>query len=182
MYHLSFERTEEQYVRFNQYHLFRKSQTLRKRLRVMRILTFIVAALWFFLAFLKIAYTEQKATGWIFLAIAVFLLAFSLWNYSKGRINRNIQKNVHRLCVNGSYRLGTVELCFEEDSFREQDSQTRSENRYSSLRDICDDGVLLYLYQSETTAFIIPVGAFRSMEEKDAFLKFLSEKTNLSVQ
>ena len=66
---------------------------------------------------------------------------------------------------------------FHEDFFLEMSPEAKTEQRYSTVERISlVDGKTIYLHINNLIAYILPVFAFQSEKEREAFIEFIQSK------
>ena len=66
---------------------------------------------------------------------------------------------------------------FYEDHLIETTPDKKIEQKYETLENICIvDKKMIYLYENNVAAFMLPVSCFKSKVELDEFIEFLKRK------
>ena len=66
---------------------------------------------------------------------------------------------------------------FHEDFFLEMSPEAKIEQQYSAVERISlVDGKMIYLHMNNLIAYILPVSAFQSEKEREAFIEFIQSK------
>ncbi|KXL52853.1 hypothetical protein CLNEO_18760 [Anaerotignum neopropionicum] len=155
---IKFELTEEDYIKFNLYHM--ENSPSQKKLH--RSLRYALPLLFTFpIYFIGSGVLKQPSLYWLIISILFFVVW--IFYYPK-RYKSSIRKQAQKLLREGdnSSYFGKKTMLIDENSikiFDELSSKTISKNSIKSIK-IYDDLILIYL--SAVTAHIIPT---RNLDE-----------------
>lgn len=171
MYTYHFELNDDDYFEFNLVHQFSIPQNRKYALIYKWIFPFIVFAF----QFVALLRGSTTIYGWIFCAVASLLwLAFS-----HRLIVFILRRQIGSVRKSGKipYDKDTT-LQFTADSIIETGTDVEKTIKYAVVEKIIIGQNAFYLYENAIGALIIPFRIFASAQDKDAFLQFITEKTN----
>lgn len=172
-YQFDVKLSEQDYYDFNVFHMLR-SEYGKKQLKNIRItLTVVLLALcvifWVgegFSADTVISTIVMMAT---FVVFQIFFPKFLKWSI-KGTIS-GLKKSGKM-----GYAPEAV-MEFYEDCLIETTPDKKIEQKYETLENICIvDMKMIYIYENNVAAFMLPVSCFKSKAELDEFVEFLQTK------
>lgn len=144
----------------------------RKRLMMER---FLYPVLFMGIAFLFGLLSEYRFILYIdfgILSVAWIFLFRKLVQYK-------IRKNMKVMAQTGKMPYGEeITRTFDEEKMSSMTADTESSRGYSSIEKIVLGENAMYLYIYAASAVILPYRAFAGNEEKEAFLRFIQEKTH----
>ena len=162
--------TDEDYIRFNIFHMFNSPQG-KKSVLIGRLAGFFVAIL--AVVIFLIAGAE---TGLLITEIG-FLIAFSVVWYLgyPSSVKRRTRKTISRMKVSGRlpYNADSV-VEFGDDEIISESERGREITKYSSINGIYEDESCVYLYKGAMEAIILPDSCLP--EGREGFLKFIKGK------
>lgn len=179
MFRFEIKMTEADFYEFNKFHLFNTEQT-KKQVRNLRIIFPVMfLVMWLYpLAISDFDLIEFIARGIVFVPAALFFALGTkdfVWRITK----RSIAKSVKT----GSKLFSTDSVLeFGENGITETTADAKSEHGYTVVEDIyLMDGRVFYIYISALQAYLLPVSAFSSAEQYNAFFGFIESKTGKKI-
>lgn len=169
MFKVEYKISENDYLLFNEYHLLNSASGKRNLLGYRLILPMICL-----LSILL--YTVAKSLTGSY--VAVLSIATILWLlFSKKLLVSGMKRNIKKLARDGKlpYSKEGV-LIFDEDFINDINTTTESKTRYSCIEKCCITENAIYLYFSAMQAYIVPMSAFSTEEDKQEFIKFINSK------
>lgn len=168
-----FSLSEQDYLDFNMFHTF-ESKTGKKQYTRLRLMTsglFLAAGILYLLLY------GFNSDGFVYLG-AFSLLAVVFYFIYKPLLRASVKRQIKFYKKQGKLPYSPkATMTFGEACFTEVTETNKSEYVYSL---ICDAYIVndrkIYLYISQVQAFILPVSAFESKTQLDAFLTFIGEK------
>ena len=160
--------TEKDYLDFNEFHALKSPYGIKTIVRLR-----IWLAIAFTLSVIYLAITQN----WLFgVPISGVLLIFLVFL-------PRIFKHTLKTSINTMKKTGKMDyipastLTFYDDIISEVSETEKIERSYSVIERVCIiTGQTLYLFSSNSRAFIIPIHAFESAEQYNAFLEFIKTK------
>jgi len=167
---IEFERTEEDMVEFNLFHIDR-SPTIRKQLLV----TQIVMAVLIFVMAMSVAYLRTRylpaisyIVGAIF-SMGACLVYPSIYKWS-------ITRQARKLFREGSNKslLGRHELNLSPDGVHYTTISSESKINWSSIEKVVQNDKYVFMYIGAINAIVVPKTAFASSKEQIKFLDYVN--------
>ena len=166
---LKYTLTSEDYIAFNLYHS-QHSQSLRKMIAVQRILpalVFIVFGLflasWFQMPFL--------------FALSIYSILALIWIlYYPHYFKRTLRKRVSKMLNEKDNRtlLGDYVMILGPEGFESKSNSQETKIEWSGIQSLEVTKDYIFLYNSSISAFILPSSAFHSEEERETFIKLVT--------
>lgn len=114
------------------------------------------------------SFTERLTAG--VATCVIFLVMFGLvWVVARAFDPRRRQLNDLLAQASNEQMLTTQTLTLDEHGVHLQHGEHRDSSEWSDIRRIERDDRLLYLYVTDMSAYIIPLAAFASVDEAEAF-------------
>ncbi len=176
MYTFRYQVTEDDYFQYNLYHCYSIS-TYRNRLMLQKYLTALL------LVICGIMYSSSSF-DYPVIGYAVFGVFVILWLvfFRQIVIIRQIRKSIEVMRKTGKVPFDKeVTMIFDEEKIRSEADDAQMSAPYSSIEKIVTGENALFLYKWAIEAYVLPYRAFSGEEEKEAFLRFLAQKTNAAV-
>lgn len=171
---IEFERTEEDMVEFNLFHIDR-SPTIRKQLLV----TQIIMALLIFVMSLSVVYLRTSYLPTISYVIGVvFSVGASLvYPYI---YKRSVTRQARKLFREGSNKslLGRHELHLSPDGIHYKTISSESKINWSSIEKVVQNEKYVFMYIGALNAIVVPKTAFASSKEQIKFLDYVNSNVN----
>ena len=173
-YQFQISLTEDDYLQFNKFHLFRSPYGRRKFYRGATVAGVIFLVIAFLPALVK-GFTMRTVAE----AIPVLLFALLLLCY-KPYLMLFLKAHIKRQKKNGKVSFSPkATMEFYEDHLVETTEENRTEQKYIAVERISVvENRYIYLYTNSIMAYILPFACFESKEQYQEFLEFL--KTNVS--
>lgn len=172
-YQFDVKLSEQDYYDFNVFHMLR-SEYGKKQLKNVRI-TLVVALLvlcvifWVGEGFSADTVISTLVMTAAFVVFQIFFPKFLKWSL-KGTI-----KGLKKSGKMGYSPESVIE--FYEDCFIEATPQKKIEQKYEALENIyIVDMKMIYLYENNVAAYMLPTACFKSKAELDEFIEFLKTK------
>ena len=169
-----FTLSEQDYMDFNYFHMFssKVGVKLYKRLRWLTSGLFLAVGVLYLLLY------GFNVDGLTYLGVFGVCAAID-WFACKPTLRATLKRQVKFNKKQGKLPYSPeASMTFEEDCFAERTETNKSEYSYSV---ICDaylvNDRMFYLYMDTMRAFLLPVSAFESKAQLNAFLEFIGERS-----
>lgn len=147
------------------------------------ISTRLLLPIWFLVYWLIDLFGGEDTNVLILMFLFLSILSV-IWIFSVKPLNLWwLKKSIRRLQKKGNklYESNSV-VEFFEDFFKEESDSRKEEIEYGAVMCVCDnEGKGVYIFENNVIAHIIPYSAFKSDEQKEAFLGFIGEKTGKPI-
>ena len=165
--------TEEDYLAFNYFHSLESTQGKKQVLKA-RIQFLLFTPAFPILLFLAVGFTSFSVRYAIY--TGVYMLVYMLLFKKIARVR--IRAGIRRSKKAGKLRFDPVAVFeFYEDNFVEITAATRTEQSFAAIEKICIlQGRYVYMYNSSTSAYILPIAQIREQVNPDDFFHFLLSK------
>ncbi len=166
---------DNDYLLFNQYHLF-NSPIGKKTLMSFR---FIVPLICFM--FVVIFYIADSDPQLILIEAILMTIISILWIvYIKKIFLNTMKKSIKKMKKDGRLPYSNEAILkFDEESIHEITPNTENKTKYSLIEKIAVTEKAIYIYFSSLQAYILPVTAFSEEMEKQEFLEFINRKADI---
>ncbi|MFN8387301.1 MAG: YcxB family protein [Anaerolineales bacterium] len=171
---IEFERTEEDMVEFNLFHI-NHSPTIKRQLFAAQI----TMAVLIFIASMYIVYLQTRYLPVIsYVAGAVLSIGVGLiypYIYKQRTI-----KQARKLFREGSNKslLGRHEMQLSPDGIRYKTIASESKTNWSSIEKVLQNDKFIFMYIGAINAFVVPKSAFASSEKQKEFLDYVNSNVN----
>jgi hypothetical protein len=164
--------SEEEYIKFNEYHLLH-SASGKKAIRRYQLIFPFISILLLGLLWLVDVDPEILLIEAILLGIISMFTVFS----AKKTLIRSIVKTVTKLKKEGKlpYHSETI-VTFEDDGIRERSAHTENKTSYHIVEKIVQSDRAIYVYISAVQAIIIPKSCFETTDQINELLQYLDMK------
>ncbi|GIN73916.1 hypothetical protein J14TS2_43910 [Bacillus sp. J14TS2] len=163
---ITYNLTEEEYLRFNLFHV-KNSNSVKRALNIQRFLIpvlFIVCSYFF-------SKTTDMSLFWLFIP---FLLISILWVifYPK-YFYRFVIRNTKKLIREGKNEglLGEHRMTLSEEGIVDTTPNKETKVTWSGIQSLKEDEQAIYLYNSSVSAYILPKKDLHNVEETKAFIQ-----------
>ena len=172
MFEFNITLDDNDYLLFNQYHLF-NSRSGKNSLIFFR---FIIPCICIMVIFIFwIAGSDFE----LILIEAILMAIISIWwiVYSKKSIFKSINKRIKKVKKEGRLPYSNESILkFDEEKIHEITPNTENITKYSLIEKIAVTEKAVYIYFGALQAYILPVKAFSDEMEKLKFLEFINTK------
>ena len=175
MYRFEFKLNDLDYTDFHKFHLS-NSPAVKKQIFALRLLLPVILVILTAILYKRITdfnFFIHRIISLVILSIVWILAIKPLFNFSLG-IQIKLMKKDGKLPY-GQDNL----LIFDEDFYIEIADETESKRKYSKIEKINIRKNMVCVYISVAQAILIPFSAFESEQQRNEFLSFLKDKTNL---
>lgn len=175
MYEFQITLDDDDYLRFNQYHLFNSSigkKTIMSFRLLIPFICFMVVVI-FFIA---------GADFLLMLFEAIAMLIFSIFWIAKCKkmLLKSINKRIKTMKKEGRLPYSSEAILkFDHESIHEITPNTENMTKYSLIEKIAVTEKAIYIYISSVQAIILPVTAFAEEKSKIEFLEFINSKVDI---
>jgi uncharacterized membrane protein len=161
---IEYEITENDYLFFNMYH-FENSKTVKNTFALIR---FIFPIIFLFLSLRSWINFEglNPVSIFAFVFACVWLIFFPKW------MKKSVENRTRKIIREGNNKglLGKKKLEINEDYIIETDQNAESKHKWNVIEKVVNTQDYIFIYASAVSAYIIPINAFKSKEERDNFL------------
>lgn len=167
---INYDLTKEDYIEYN-LHFISTSQSMKKSIFIQR---YIISLIFLVSPFIAVKITNAPLTYWI----VVFIVVYVLWVAFYVRfLKRSVKKRIEKLVAEGKNTniFGNHSLTLTEEGIIETSSSGEAKTNWSAVEKVYDTEKYLYIYISSINAYIIPVRAFKSLDEKNEFLRKIND-------
>lgn len=176
-YQFQISLTEDDYLQFNKFHLFRSPYGRRNFYRGATVAGVIFLVIAFLPALVKGFTTRTVAEAIPVLLFALLLLCYKPYFMLFLKAHIKWQKKNGKVSFSPK---ATME--FYEDHFVETTEENRTEQKYTAVERISVvENRYVYLHTNSIMAYIIPMASFASREEYDGFLTFAKERISKNI-
>lgn len=167
---INYELTSQDYIEFNLYSLI-YSKSMKKLMFVQR---YIIPLFYFTLPFILDDQTNVPFGYWVIFCAAMY--AIWVWT-SPNRVKRNVTKKVLKSLKNEKFAklLGEHTMVVSKEGIEDSGKGGEAKAPWSSILSIIEAKEHLYIFISESKAFIIPNRAFKKDYERQKFVERLKE-------
>lgn len=172
MFEFNITLDDNDYLLFNQYHLF-NSRNGKNFLRYYRFLAPFVS-----LIVIAIFYMAGSDFELILLE-AILMTIISIWfiGFSKKKIIKFMKVRIKKVKKEGRLPYSNESILkFDEEKIHEITPNTENITKYSLIEKIAVTEKAVYIYFGALQAYILPVKAFSDEMEKLKFLEFINTK------
>ena len=172
-YRFEVKLSEQDYVDFNVFHMLR-SEYGKKQIKNLRILLAVFIVIMNLLTFAGEDFSGDSLFFIIPMAIVLIVFEIFLPKFLKWLLKGTI-KGLKKSGKMGYSPESVIE--FHEDCFIEATPQKKIEQKYETLENIyIVDMKMIYLYENNVAAYMLPTACFKSKAELDEFIEFLKTK------
>lgn len=167
---VSFELTEKDYVEYNIFHNF-NSKSGRKVLIISRFIPPVGFMLMpFFLT------KVSMVPFWWWLITFTILSVVWIVRYPKN-VKRNIAKRIKKMLGEGKNLglLGNKTIVLTEEAIISEGESGETKTKWNAVERFCETSEYLFVYIAAVMAYIIPVRAFASIEERNEFVLLIKK-------
>ncbi len=168
--------TDEDYMEFNKFHLLRSTYG-KKQMRTFRVLITAICFLFSFIIMFANSFDPAALFGvipFLFVWVVAQLTLRALMVFSIKSTLRSLKKT-----GKAAYSPSSV-LEFGEESITEITELAKTEQKYKSIESISlVDNKMIYIHLNSIMAYILPLAAFESKEQYEAFMEFIRTKCNI---
>ena len=177
-YQFEYRLTEQDYLNFNEFHIFNNSSASKKQILFVRIILPIILG---FVLLSRVPGTDFSYFGdrlGFYIAASIILIFVLIFTLGFKRLMRSsIKKSVKKLKKDGKLPYPeNVLMQFNEDSIACTEDETEFKCKYDILEKVLTDNNFVYIYRGAMQAFIIPFSAFESERQRTDFLEFINSK------
>ena len=175
MFEFNIVLTEQDYIRFNQYHMTHSANG-KKAILLLRLLMPIISLC----ALLIFVVADADPTLILIEAIVLGLLSIFFIFYGKKILLKSVAKNISKLKKDGKLPFNQEStITFDETHILEKTDLNESKISYQIIEKIAETENAIYIYFSAMQAYIIPNTVFESNEHRKELLDFMYTKVNL---
>lgn len=165
---LEFILEEEDYIKFNIYHMD-NSKTYRNSILIQRYVTPIIFLM---PPFVLAKITPAPFSYWM----TCFGITFLIWicffkKYLIGKVKRNIKKRLKEGNNNGLLGKRTIEI--SDNEIKETTEYRKDSVNINSVENVIINEEYIFMYINSIEAFIIPLRVFKDKQEKNDFMKYI---------
>lgn len=170
---IKFSLTLNDYIDFNLYHMKHSKSMKRDFIILKYIVPVILLICSFILYHLSGSGDNIRVYFYIVFGTAIYMVIFP--RIYVNQIRKGIIKIVNEGNTEDLFGEQTISL---KENYLENNTVGGCEQvKYDSIKRVEVNKQHVYIYKNAIEAFIIPISAFSSQEEKDKFMKILKEKT-----
>jgi hypothetical protein len=177
MYEFKITLDDDDYMLFNQYHLFHSSIGKRTIMSFRLMIPFI--------CFMVVVIFYIAGSDFLLILIeAIAMLIFSIiWICNcKKMFLKTINKGIKKMKKEGRLPYSSeAVLTFDDDNIHEITPNTENKTKYSLIEKIAVTEKAIYIYFSSLQAYILPMTAFTDEKSKLEFLEFINSKVDIVV-
>lgn len=171
MFEFNITLNDNDYLLFNQYHIF-NSTANKKSLRSIKLMLPLICLLFFLKFYSKTDYP---------LVMMTIMVVFSLFwiTYSKKIVLKAMKQSIKKVKKQGRLPYSKVALLrFDDDCIHEITPDNETKTKYSLVEKIAISETAIYIYFSSVQAYIVPMTAFSDEIEKQNLLDFINLKVD----
>lgn len=165
---IEYELTTDDYIDFNMYHMD-NSEKIKKTIFFQRYIMSLILPI----APLIIILTTDKTFGeWYF----SFVIVWAAWViFYEKNFKKSIKKKLLKIADKGGANgiIGNHKLTLTEDKIIEHKDEDLSYEK-SIINKVGETDKHIFIYISESNAYVVPKSAFNNKEEEEEFKKLLS--------
>ena len=172
MFEFKITLNDDDYLRFNQYHIL-NSPLGKKTLMSYRFIIPIVCFMFVFI--LYIAGSDLD----LVIIEAIVMTIFSIgWIITcKKALLKSMKKRMLKMKKEGRLPYNSEAILkFDDESIHEITPNSENKTNYTMIEKIAVAEMAIYIYFSSVQAYIIPVNAFFDYQERLNFLEFINSK------
>lgn len=164
--------TEQDYIAYNLFH-YGQSPSVKRTLLLLRVV--------FPLLVMIMAFLYSRINMYYMVVAVIFSIVwFFVYPHS---FRRSLARGVKRIMKEGKgnefvgekrLTLGDTHIIFEE-------GRGTIESKYDAVERIESDQERFYLYLGTVSAYILPLSAFQTKEQKEQFVQILAEKSGIQI-
>ncbi len=178
MFEFNITLDDNDYLLFNQYHIF-NSRSGKKSLIFSRFIVPYICLM--VIIIFGIAGSDFE----LILIEAILMTIISIWwiVFYKKNIIKSINKRIMKMKKVGKLPYSKESIIkFDDEKIHEITPNTESITKYTLIEKIAVTENAIYIYFSSVQAYILPVSAFSEEMEKLKFLEFINTKAEISKQ
>lgn len=171
---IDFKLTKEDYIEFNTYHM-EHSKVVKKSMFLQR---YVVSLVYLIAPFVFSRISDIPFLYWMIPFAIIYILWIVL--YPK-RIRRLTGKRIKKMLEEGdnSEFLGDQSIILTEEGIEKKSPTSERKNGWASVQRIEETKRLLMIYVSAVSAYLVPLNAFGSEEEKNLFINQIKSKMEI---
>lgn len=175
MFEFKITLNDDDYLRFNQYHLLNSPIGKKSLMSFRLIIPFIC-----FMVVVIFCIAGSDFQLILFEAIVMVIFSIVWIGYSKKKILKSMEKRIKRMKKEGRLPYSNESILkFEDENMHEITPSTENKTNYSLIEKIAVTEKAIYIYFSSVQAYILPVSAFSDEMERQNFLEFINLKADI---
>ncbi len=168
---IEFERTIEDIIDFNLFHMTHSPST-KRQLLLMRVLTGALAAIPVFGIGYLLYHSINAST--LVLSILAGFVAFAFYPQAN---RQSTIKRINKMLSEGNNNtlLGHQVISLSPEGIYTKNPTTESKINWSAIGRVVESDAHVYLYTSSINALVIPKKCFRTEKERQDFLEYVNK-------
>lgn len=173
MYNFNYKLNDNDYFEFNKYHLENSPEGKRNLFLFKFLMPFFCLIFAIIVLFNNSDYITAAAETAVIIIMSVIWIIFSKkWYF------RSLKKSLIKLRKQGKLPYSSEgTLIFDEEFISDINPLTECKTRYENIENIALNDTYIYIFYGAIQAYIVPLSCFRSEEEKQNFIDFITAKT-----